>query len=270
MLPVYIVTRDRLPGLRKVIPHWLAVNKDIVLTLCVEDAEFNAHNAMIREEAYPLNRVLVLKVGNNLGMGALRAKVFETAWAFGHGGGVGMADDDCFPADDVKPMFDFVNKNKNRAMGIGAMKSGYGQFIGEGMKLREPMLHTGSVGRQLAVWNIEAVISIGNVDPKLDLAFEDNELCVRGINCGYPWYLHGGVYAKQTAKRFSPGGIITQAGSLEKRMEGVARCHQYVFKKHGHRYVSKPGGPFRFFWSRMLDDKFGDKWRPYLHKGIMP
>jgi hypothetical protein len=260
---IYIVTRDRLALLRKVMPYWL--EQELPITLVVESSESRIHSEFVAELTAA---VRILAPGDNLGIGQIRRSIFDDAVEKGLAAII-MADDDIRPTKSIRPLLSFI-RGPTRAIGIGTVKPGYGQFMDAAtLNSGRPVLHTGSMGLQIAAWNVRRVMEVGGHDPKLDVQFEDHELLFRGIMAKYPWYLHTAVFAHQVANRFSPGGLATATGNREAREVGIERCAEYCREKYP-AYVSRRGTPYRFYWSRLLDDTYGKVWREYLHKGVMP
>lgn len=262
---IYIVTRDRLGFLKSTLPVWFKYVPAV--TLVTEMSEHEMHEQFAAEH-FKDHNISVVSFDNNRGMGFQRAQTFNHAYESGHQHII-MTDDDQFPVNDPAPMLDFIRENSDKALGIGAMKRTYKMFLGdEAMSIKSPMLITGSIAKQTAAWSVENVLRVGNFNIELDCSFEDSDMCLRGIQDLKPWHAHGAVYCDQVAKRFSPGGIMTLAGTLEERDLRIEQCAKIARANHP-RYTNKDGGPLRFYWRKCLTDYYGKKWQQHLNRGIM-
>jgi hypothetical protein len=261
----YIVTRNRINNLKKVVPTWL--ERDIPVVLVTEFSETRMHTDLIREMGW---RGKVIQDGPpqpDRGIGWARNWVVRNAARQGLESFI-MSDDDMKPAAGADMNLLLAEAAKPGVLGVGAVRPLHDWFSGGAITANSGLILCPSGwGMQLFALNTRLALTVGNFDRKLDCLGEDHELMRQGIVRGFPWAVHCDIYCDAIGARYAPGGLNAYAGSTMARKAGELRCHTLLHERWP-LYVSDPARPMRVAWQKMLNDYIpGWKDRSAIHGG---
>jgi hypothetical protein len=253
---VYIVTRDRLDNLEKIIPRWL--EQYFYVTLVIEHSEYMKHDALIRGMGVYDDIAIISPKAENKGIGHARKYAVTNACLRGLRSFI-MSDDDLRPHKD-SVMADLVKEaEKPNVLGIGATRPLHDRFSHNMTRDRDDVIICpGGWGMQVFALNVRNTVDVGNFNPRLDCWGEDHELMRDGIVCGFPWLVHCGVKCEPIGVRYDPGGLHSYIGKGN-RSERELECRKLIYERWGN-YVSKPDKRPRTAWARMMDE-YIPNWR---------
>jgi hypothetical protein len=262
MTAVYIPTMQRMHFLKKSMPKWLhsVPQKDREINLVVAESEATVTRAFLKQEGWTSDvRVIALPLDIQ-GIGAIREYIVEDAWDSGHATII-MSDDDVFPQKSAELSHMEAIAKDSQVLGVGCVTSYHSLLLGDRadmMKHDAPIFARAGYGFRMFALNLANVISVGNFNPELDVAFEDAELMRQGVAVGLHWYLDPLVPAGSLGKRFEPGGLAAYTSSQEDREVRTNKCYTYCHRLWP-KYLAEPPKK-RMSWQKMLND-FIPNWR---------
>lgn len=262
MTGIYIPTRARPDNLRKIIPRWLeTTNINSTVFLVVDKSEAADTRRFVK--SLPLDferdRVAVLSVADNVGIGAVRAAAVKHAARLGFTSII-MSDDDLRPAVGSQMNALLRYARRKEVLGIGATRA-YHDFLSGGATKEHdgPILCPSGWGLQTFALNIPNALKVGNFDVKLDCFGEDAELMRAGLAHGFPWLVHCGVKCEPIGKRYEPGGLAEYTATPDLRKAGEQRCQKLIHARWPD-FTSRPPSPSRVSWQKMYNH-FIPNWR---------
>jgi hypothetical protein len=264
-MTAYIVTRSRIPNLRKIIPFWL--EQDIPVRLVVEHSEWSEHRNFVRDMGW--RREVTVVSPDKVERGIGYARHWSVLDADNHGlKSFIMSDDDMRPQAGSDMRLLMKEAARPGVLGIGAVRRLHDWFSGGAVSANSGVILCPSGwGMQLFALNVRKTLAVGNFDKRLDCFGEDHELMRQGISRKIPWLVHCDVYCDAIGTRYAPGGLNAYAGSTAERKDRELACHRIVHDLWP-RYVSEPGRAMRVSWKRMLDDYMpGWQARSAIHGG---
>lgn len=262
-MTVYIMTRDRLDNLRKIIPRWQAQRIPVVLVVELEEVQM--HREFVNAAGFSDIRIIATQqenrgIGHKRRFAVIHAKSQKLR-------SIIMSDDDMRPANGAIMHSLLRQASKPSVLGIGAIRSIHDRFTGGALSRRsDVILCPGGWGFQLFALNIDNTMSVGNFNSRLDCYGEDAELMRLGISNGIPWLVHCGVRSEPLGKRYDPGGMnayISDGTRLAREQE----CRRIIHERWP-QYTSSPEAKPRMQWQKMLNDYIpGWKGLSALHGG---
>lgn len=261
---VFIPTRARTGNLIKILPKWQMQDRIDEVILVVDIKERDLYYQALSELPKQLRKNVTITSPKkpDIGIAAIRNFIVNKAYRLGLDSLL-MCDDDCFPVpeDDITRLIRLLNKTPT--IGIGACFSFYGLMLGNDVvrDTNKAYLVPGGMGYRCFSLNVDKAIEAGNYDKRLKFWWSDAELARDAMKVhGVGWHVDTGAWCGSIGGRYTPGGLEDLAGTRKRRMEGVQRSHELVYKKWGPRYISPPEKRPACRWKNMLDD-FVPGWR---------
>lgn len=247
---VYIPTRKREEQLPKVIDSFLPYPVDIFI-VTDEQFEHRVNKVLFEDTKYDGESVEVITTENNLGIGMARDVIVSDAAEAGYETIIQCDDDNKLVKDtDLVGMLNFAKRSD--VIGVGAWKPTYSLFTGRTEmtwaakeKKQAAYLKVGGYGHMLFALNVERAYEIGgflNIN-----AHEDDELEMRGITMGYPWYIWTACHAASMGVRYAPGGLSSHRTPRSKFEHDAHHELHHLYSE----YVSSPDKKMRIGWSKM-------------------
>lgn len=247
-MTAYIITRNRLDNLKKIMPRW--IDQGISVVFVVERVEQWRHERLIKSMDWVDARV-ISPDQQNRGVGYARAFAVRDA-SHHHLSSIIMSDDDMRPANGSDMGILLREADRVNVLGIGATRSLHDRFSGGVTKNHKGIiLCPGGWGMQLFALNVTNAIAVGNFDERLDCYGEDHELMRNGIVYGLPWLVHCGVKCEAIGVRYDPGGLNSYIDG-DNRSEREIACQRIIYRRWPH-YVNAPGKRPSTQWAKLMD-----------------
>lgn len=255
---VYIPTRKREHILPKVIRSFQPHRVPIII---VTDDQFV--DAVERElEKADIDGVQILPTENDVGIGNARDIIVSDAFENEYRVHVQCDDDNRLMAGtDLKGMVQFARRRD--VVGVGAWKSTYSLFTGKRAvtkaakeKRPEAFLKVGGYGHMVFALNTSRAYELGgfmNIN-----AHEDDELEMRSIIYGLPWYIYTACQAAPILNRYAPGGLSSHSTSRAKFEHDAHHELHHMYPE----YISSPEKRMRISWAKMANDHLPVETRP--------
>lgn len=251
MNAVYIMTRQRLGNLPKVVPRW--IEQDIPVTLVVDRKEIREHISLLYEEGWVGKVIVSYPAKSDMGFGYIQNYIVNHAYNRGFDSII-MSDDDIRPkvGYDMHPLLE--EARKPNVLGIAARRSIFDRFTGGAIDRHKGVIVCpGGWGMQLYGLNIKNAINIGNYDPQLDMPGDDHEFLRDGITSGFLWLVHCDIWAESIGSRHAPGGYVSLEPDPDRRAERQERVNQIIHSRWPD-YTTAPPSKMRTQWLKLLDD----------------